>query len=144
MADPKADKDTGKENEIEKKRFSIQKSELPAEREFDDVDGEVEPGSRSDHNHLGVALGKEVKGGDGARGVRNHGRHTGCPSATQSKQGVFGEPSEQLGTNSLDEDDSDQAKDDPAQGMTKKLGRDSRHDPPSRDDTDTGGWQEGA
>ena len=144
MADPKADKDTGKENEIEKKRFSIQKSELPAEREFDDVDGEVEPGSRSDHNHLGVALGKEVKGSDWPGCVGNHGRHPGGPSTTQSKQRVFGEPGKQLGTNPLDKDDSDQAKDDPAEGMTEKLGRDSRHDPPSRDDTDTGGWQEGA
>ena len=117
---------------------------MPTEREFDGVDGEVEPGTCADHDHLGIALGKKVKGGDWPGCVRNHGRDPGGPSATQPKERVGGEPGQQLGANSLDENDSDQAQDDPAQSMAKKLCRDSRHDPPTCDDADTGGWQESA
>ena len=143
-ADPKTEKNTRQEEEIEQHGWTVQETELPAERKLGDVDGEVEPCPGADHDHFGLALGKKIEGGDGTGGIGQHGGDAGRPTATQAQQRVSGDPIEKLGAKSLQKNNSDQNKDDPAQRMAEKFGRDVRHDPPTGEDADQGGRQKGA
>ena len=82
MTDKKSKKDTWKKTEVQKDGVFCNKPEIPAEREFCDVDGEVEPASCADHYHFCVSLGKKVESRDRACGVGNHCGHSCCPSAS--------------------------------------------------------------
>ena len=56
MAEPKSEEDSWEEEGVEEKGFCVEETELIAEGEFGDVDGEVEPGARANHDHFGGAL----------------------------------------------------------------------------------------
>ena len=82
MTYKKSQKDAWKKTEVQKDGIFRNEPEVPAEREFCDVNGEVEPPPCADHHHFCVSLGKEVESRDGARGVGNHCGHSCCPSAS--------------------------------------------------------------
>ena len=139
MASKKSQEDTRKKTEVQKDRIFRHETEVPAEREFGDIDGEVEPASGADHDHFGVALGEKVESGDGAGGVGNHGGHASGPATAEAQHGVGSHPSEELGARALEANDSDEDENDPTQSMAKKLRGDAGHQPPPGDDADCGG-----
>ena len=85
MAEPKSEEDSWKEKGVEEDRFCVEETELIAEGEFGEVDGEVEPGACANHDHFGGALGKEVESGDGACGVGQHSGDSSGPAAEKSE-----------------------------------------------------------
>ena len=144
MAEPKSEKDGRDEKGVEEEGFAVEKAELVAEGDFGDIDGEIEPGTRADHNHSGGALGKEVEGGNGSGGVGDHGGDASGPTAKKAEEWVVSDESEELRARALDKDDGDESEDDPAEGMAEGLGGDAGHDPPTGHDAGEGGGKQSA
>lgn len=142
--EPKSKEDSWEQEGVEEKGFAVEEAELVAEGDFGDIDGEIEPGARADHNHFGGALGKEVEGGDGSGGVGDHGGDASGPTAKKAEEWVVSDESEELRARALDEDDENEDDDDPAERMAEEFGGDAGHNPPTGHDACEGGGKESA